>query len=492
VSGNGGSAGLRDRRQFLVASAGVLSALAAPGIGRAQTAETADEPVAWSFHSRPDLAPPTITVSTAAPTVAPGYVFVAPFEGAGQHGPLIVDDAGEPVWFKPLTTKLAHNFRVQRLEGEPVLTWWEGKAVNGFFEGECVIADSSYRVVKRLAGANGLHPEVHEFLITSRNSALISSNNLVASDLSSYGGPVNGTIVEGVVQEIDIASGEVLFEWHSLDHISPDESYVAADTASVWDYVHLNSIGVDQDGNLLVSCRHTWAVYKIERTSGAIMWRLGGKKSDFELGPGAAFSYQHDARGHPGGVVSIFDDGAYSTTVVVESSSRAILLALDLDAMTAQLAEAFQNPHGSLSFALGNMQLQEHGGPFVNWGTTPEVTEFAPDGTVLFDAEFTGGAISYRGFRDVWVGDPIGQPTLATSGNSDGTLDVYMSWNGATNVSHWQVLGGAGPARLRILKTSPRTGFETVVRLASPPGNVAAIALDSGGNELGRSQTLPT
>ncbi|HUK44095.1 MAG TPA: arylsulfotransferase family protein [Gaiellaceae bacterium] len=477
-----------DRRGFVAASAGLLAALAVPRLGSAEAQEP-DEPFAWSFRSRPDLAPPTITVETAAPTVAPGYMFLAPFQGPGQHGPLIVDDAGRPVWFKPLESELAHNFRVQKLGGQPVLTWWEGKAVNGFYEGECVIADGSYRIVNRLAGANGLHPEVHEFVITSRDTALISANDFVPADLSAYGGPANGTMVEGVVLEIDISSGEVLLEWHSLHHIAPDESYVAADAATVWDYLHLNSIGVDQDDNLLVSCRHTWAVYKLHRESGEIIWRLGGKNNDFQLGPGASFAYQHDARGHPGGVLSIFDDGAYSTTVSVESITRAILLVLDVDAMTAELAQAFPNPRGSLSWALGNMQLQEHGGPFVSWGTTPEITEFAPDGSVVFDAQFTGGAISYRGFRDVWVGSPAEPPAVFTSGNADGTLEVCMSWNGATKVSHWQVLGGSDPSHLHVLRTVPRAGFETVVQLPAPVESVGAAALDTDGNVLGRSPT---
>lgn len=482
------TAGTRSRREFLLASAGALGAVLVPAVARAARTETRAAGATRRFHTRPDLRPPGITVATAAPTVAPGYVFVAPFAGTGQNGPLILDNAGEPVWFLPFPTLTVHNFRVQQLEGKPVLTWWEGQTVNGFFEGDCVIADTSYTVVRRLTGANGLRPEVHEFLITARNTALITSNNFLPADLTAVGGPADATLIESVFQEIDIATGAVLLEWHSEDHVPLDESYFPA--SATWDYFHLNSVDVDHDGNLLISSRYTSTVYKLDRQSGEIIWRLGGKRSDFELEPGASFAFQHDARGHPGGLVSIFDDGADSPTNAIESTSRAIVLALDTDAMTARLVRAIPNPHGALTIALGNNQLLGTGGAFVGWGTTPEFSEFGPEGKLLFDAALAGGAMSYRAFRQPWSGNPGGRPDIALSGGAGGTLEVFASWNGATNVSHWQVLGGTRPGSLRPLRTVPRTGFETGVSLSNWPGYVAVVALDASGGELGRSSAI--
>lgn len=463
--------------------------LLAPAAGAKADTPLPDTVAAHRFYTRPDLQPPTISVTTATPTMAKGYAFVAPFTGPGQHGALIVDDDGQPVWFRPSPTLRVHDFRVQKLGGKPVLTWWEGQPnADGYFQGDCVIADTSYRILRRLT--TSFITEEHEFLLTSRNTALISAINIVPTDLSAYGASLTGNLIEGVFQEIDLATGKVLLEWHSSDHVGPDESYIPA--TDTWDYFHLNSIGVAQDGNLLLSARHTSGVYKLDRHSGAVIWHLGGKKNDFDLGPGATFAYQHDARGHPGGLVSIFDDGASTTADAIEPTSRAIVVALDETAMTARLVQEIPNPHGSLTTAMGNMQLLPDGGWFVGWGTTPEVSEFSPSGELRFDASFVGGAFSYRAYRHAWKGRPTRQPDIAASGNTDGTLDVFASWNGATEVSHWRFLGGTNASTLRTLRTRPRSGFETRIRLDAPLPFVAAEALDAQGRTIGRSGTIHT
>jgi Arylsulfotransferase (ASST) len=472
------------RHDFLALAGGGLAALVLPGAVRA--AGTPGGTGTAGYYTRPDLRPPLIEVATSGPGVDSGLIFLAPFAGPSQYGPLIVDNAGEPVWFRPSATLSSHNFRVQRLHGKPVLTWWEGELnENGFYEGECVIVNTSYQVLKRLE--TGYITEEHEFVITSRNTALISAINPVPMDLSPYGGGPGGTLIEGVVQEIDIGTGKVLLTWHGADHVTPDESYIGA--TSVWDYLHLNSIGVDTDGNLLVSARHTSAVYKIDRTSGEVIWRLGGKKSDFTLGPGAAFAFQHDARGHRSGLVSIFDDGAYSPASAIESTSRAIVLSLDTHAMTATLVRAMPNPHGSLATLMGNAQLLSDGGWFVGWGGLPEYSEFSPMGELRYDASLTDGGFSYRAFRNAWKASPTTRPNVAASGNADGTTDVFASWNGATEVSHWRFFGGPARNALRPLRTVPRSGFETSVRLAKPPAYVAVDALDTNGHTLATSPT---
>jgi hypothetical protein len=473
------------RRDFLVLAGGGLAALVAPDAVRATG--TPGGTGTARYYTRPDLTPPLIEVATSEPGAAAGAIFLAPFTGPSQHGPLIVDKAGEPIWFRPSATLTSHNLRPQTLHGKPVLTWWEGKLnEDGYFEGDCVIMDTSYRVLERLRTA--YITEEHEFLITSRNTALISAINPIPRDLSPYGGGPDDTLIEGVFQEVDIDSGKVLLTWHSADHVTPDESYIGV--TSGWDYFHLNSIGVDTDGNLLLSARHTSAVYKIDRRSGEVIWRLGGKKSDFKLGPGAAFAFQHDARARGSGLVSIFDDGAYSASDAVESTSRAIVLSLDTQAMTATLVQAMPNPHGSLTTFMGNAQLLPDGGWFVGWGNVPEVTEFSPAGEVRYDASFVDGGFSYRAFRKSWKASPTARPNIAASGNTDGSTDLYASWNGATEVSHWRFLGGAARNALRPLGTVPRAGFETSLHLAKVPIYVAAAALRADGHTLGTSRTI--
>lgn len=479
------------RGRFLAAAGSLLAALALPA--RRAAADVAPSPGAVrAFVSRPDFAPPVVQVRTVLPDAGPGYVLLAPATGPSQLGPLIVDATGEPVWFRPLPTfgrLVAQNFRVQEYRGEPVLTWWEGTYANGFGQGTYRILDATYREIVQVSAGNGLSGDLHEFLVTASGSALIGAYNSVPADLSAYGGAVDGQLLEGVVQEIDIASGAVLFEWHSGDHVPISESYLPQ-TAGLWDYFHLNSIDVADDGNLLVSARHTSTVYKVDRGSGRIVWRLGGMRSDFALGDGASFAYQHDARDHGDGVISIFDDGAYSPESAIEAASRAIVLQLDTDAMTAELTRANANPGGVVSFAEGNAQLLDDGGMFVGWGTNPEMSEFAADGTLRFDAFLPGGGTSYRAFRAPWKGTPVGPPNLAAHPNGDGSTQLYVSWNGATETSHWQIHGGDTRAALRPLQTVARAGFETSIRLERPYPFLAAVALDERRRTLASSRVI--
>ena len=235
------------------------------------------------------------------------------------------------------------------------------------------------------------------------------------ADLSSIGGPVAGQLVVGVVQEIDIPSGKVLFQWRSDDHVPLTETNMPQVTAAGnVDYFHLNSVGVDLDGDLLISARHTDAIYKVDRKSGQIKWRLGGKSSDFKLGPGATFHYQHDVRRHADGTLTIFDNGAAVPGAPgVEPFSRPLRLALNMKTMTASLVGQYLPPQGRSTWAMGNVQQLPGGGAFVGWGTFGAFTEFTAAGTVCFDASFGDGSVTYRAFRFPWVGRPTGRPAIA-------------------------------------------------------------------------------
>ncbi len=225
---------------------------------------------------------------------------------------MIVDERGQVVWFRPLRDErtFARDLKGQNYRGEPVLTWWEGFL--GGQQNECVIVDSSYRELTRFRAGNGYSGDHHEFLITPQDTALIVIYDSVRRDLSSIGGPTSDVVWQGIVQELDIETGEVIFEWRSLDHVGLDETYAEPhnDALPGIDYFHINSIDIDRDGNLLICARETFAAYKLDRKTGEVIWRLGGKKSDFEMGPGTPFAYQHDARRQRDGTITIFDNGA--------------------------------------------------------------------------------------------------------------------------------------------------------------------------------------
>ena len=177
------------------------------------------------FHTRPDLRPLVLTATRGQGALAPGMLFMAPATPDSQRGPLITDDDGQPVWFNPTTPISTENFRVAVYRGQPVLTWWEGTDPGGLGRGTHVIADARYRVVGRVSAGNGMPSDLHEFLVTSSGTALVTSWETVTRDLRAFRGPAKGKVVGGVVQELELPSGRVLFEWHSLDHVALDESY---------------------------------------------------------------------------------------------------------------------------------------------------------------------------------------------------------------------------------------------------------------------------
>jgi hypothetical protein len=445
---------------------------------------TAGSGYVHAFRSRPDLQPPTVDVVIQAQNTAPGYIFVAPKKGAGQDGPMILDNSGQPVWFHPLQKEdgIAMDFKVQRYRGEPVLTFWEGKVVGGHGLGEYVIADSSYRELRRVRAGNGYHGDHHEFLITPQETALITIFNPVPTDLSSVGGPKDGMVLDGIAQEVDIESGEVLFEWHSLDHVELDETFFKA-----FDYFHINSIDVDHDSNLLISARNTSTVYKIERKSGEVIWRLGGKKSSFEMGPGTRTRYQHDARRQPDGTITIFDNG----NLKFDEQSYGLVLEADEDNMNATLVHEYPHPQGRLVGTQGSVQVLPNGNVFIGWGSGPLFSEFSREGELLFDARLPPEDESYRAFRFPWSGQPSDDPAISVEAGSGDKAKLYASWNGATEVASWQVLAGPNPERLKPVGSSfPKEGFETAITVRSGEPYVGVEAKDSSGRVLGTSRAV--
>jgi outer membrane protein assembly factor BamB len=298
--------------------------------------------------------------------------------------------------------------------------------------------------------------------------------------------PTPWQIMDCAVQEIDIASGRLLFEWRAADHIDLAESMIDPPTASgqVFDYIHANSIDRLAGGDLVVSARNTSAIYRIDRTTGAIVWRLGGKRSDFAMGPGTTFGWQHDARMQSDGTLTVFDDQA------APGQSRAIVLRLDETAKTATLERAYSRPVGLLATSQGNMQLLPNGNVLVGWGSQPYVSEFSPDGTLLYDATFPAAIQSYRDFRWPWVGRPTDSPAIAVDPQADGSIIVFASWNGATEVASWEVVAGADPSGLRPVGSAARSGFETTIPARTPGPLVAARARDSDGRLLGSSPSI--
>jgi hypothetical protein len=414
-------------------------------------------------------------------------VFLAPKKDVDQAGPLILDARGHVVWFDPLSTHGVTDFRVQTYRGKPVLTWWQGQSDKGIGNGHYVILDDRYRQIATVRAGNGLEGDIHEFLITPENTALITVYREIPYDLTRWGGAKEGALDEGVVQEIDIATGLVLFEWHSADHVDPSESYesLPKDTSTAWDYFHVNAIDPDGSGRLLVSARNVHTVYAIRKSDGKVVWRLGGKRTDFRMGPGTRFAWQHDARWQPDGAIRLFDNAAADPGD--KARSKVLVLRVDDGRRTAGLVRSYVHSPPLLSTSQGNAQLLPDGHIFVGWGSKPFATEFDRGGKTVFDLRFGVGRVdSYRAFRFPWRGLPTTRPAVALRPAGDRTT-VYASWNGATEVARWRVLAGPDAEHLSPVATVAKDGFETHVTVSSAAETFAVEALAVDGSVLRRS-----
>ncbi len=457
----------------------------------------------YSYVSEPGLHPPKLRtdIATAANKLAPGYIFMANFYDlnyppmVGQSGPLILDNNLQPVWFKPLPTSVvAGNLSLQSYHGKPVLAWWQGVITNtGATEkGEYVISDQHYRTIATLHATDGWVPTLHEIVIRGDN-AWVTANKNIPRDLSKYGGAYNGALIDSAVQEYNLKTGKLVYNWDALDHIPLDDSQASLPTNGFpWDAYHVNSINVPGDGTFVTSMRNTWAAYKVNIASGKPEWVLGGRHSTFKFGKGAQFQWQHHVSVYPGStLVTVFDDHCCQITgggtyVPADGPSRGLVLRLNPSTHTASLAD--QYTHGSQFDAeyMGNIQPLPNGNEFVGWGSAPYMSEFNVGGQMLMDVVLPHPDLSYRAMREPWIGVPL-TPPHAAARQQGGRTTVFVSWNGATELASWRVLGRSGTGKLTVVGAAAKSGFETSIPVMQGATTFKVQALDRSGRVIGES-----
>ncbi|HZL55105.1 MAG TPA: arylsulfotransferase family protein [Solirubrobacteraceae bacterium] len=443
------------------------------------------------YRSAPTLTPSTVHVTTPPRTGASaGDFFLAPYQGSGSPGPMIVDQTGSLVWFHALPPgESATNFEPQTYGGHTVLTWWQGRILKlGFGQGSDVIYSTSYRPIRRVRAGNGYSADLHQFTLTPQGTAWLDAFDPVELDLTSLGGSAHAVVNDSIVQEVDVKTGLVMWEWHALGHIPlRDSEAPMPHTSGNWDYVHVNSIDPGPDG-LLLSARNTWTIYNVDMHTGAFIWRIGGKYPGFKRGPGTSFYWQHDARWQPGGLVSIFDNGSSPPH---EKQSRGLVLRPDTATHTVTLVKQFTNPNSTLlASSQGDMLNLPGGNWLMGYGGLPNFTEYDPSGHVLFDATLGTNVQDFRTFVAPWSAQPPTVPQVAAQSAGAGQVTVEASWNGATTVSAWKVLAGAGASSLSAVATVPKAGFETTTTIHTTEPEVAVAALDSSGRTLASSPTV--
>jgi hypothetical protein len=404
ISSSAPRSGLQSRLQMLIGAVAIA-------VGAAVIALTA----ASSALAVTPTSPPPVTILTSSPFVAQGGdFFISPFGDSSTYanGPEIVDAQGNVVWFKAVPAgEEASDFRVQTYDGQPVLTWWQGTGLGGLSAGTDYIYNEHFQQIAAVNAGNGLSADGHEFLITPWNTALILSYTTTTANLTSIGGPADQTVINGVVQEIDIATGRVLFQWNSEDHVpfSQSEQPLPASASTPWDWFHINAVKLDTDGNLLIDARDTWTTYKVNRFNGSIIWQLGGKDSSFALkaapgqvldSAGEIFAWQHDPQALGNDVYTFFDNESSGTPVL--PYSRAITVKLDPWDHVATLVASDNQPEGLSAPSQGNAQTTPDGNLVVGWGSLPYFSEFSPSGKLLFNAEFPAGVNTYRAYQFPW------------------------------------------------------------------------------------------
>lgn len=389
-----------------LAAASVITGLAAP-----------------SASAITPTSPPPLNVLSQQPgSLGNDDLFLTPTGDTSTYanGPEILSPAGNVVWFDALPAgETASDFRAQRYDGKPVLTFWAGTGLGGLSQGTDYIYNDRYQQIATVQAGNGLSADGHEFLITPWNTALILAYQKSTANLTAIGGPADQTVINGIVQEIDIRTGKVLFQWNSADHVpySESEQPLPASAGTPWDWFHANAVKLDSGGDLLINARNTWTTYDVDPHSGATVWQLGGKDSSFRLqaAPGQTlndagdiFAWQHDPESLGGGVYSFFDNeaaGRFNLGVDVSSEfpvSRVVKVRLDLRDHTATLLQSLDQPEGLEASSQGDGQPLPGGGTFTGWGNLPYVSEFGGDGRLLFEAQFPTGVNSYRAYLLPW------------------------------------------------------------------------------------------
>jgi hypothetical protein len=382
-------------------------------------------PASASASAASSLKPPPVTVLTDHGGARGGDLFVSPYGDAGTYAngtEILSPDGKKVVWFHPVPAgQEASDFRVQRYRGQPVLTWWQGTGLGGLASGADYIYNSHYQQIAEVKAGNGYSPDGHEFLITPWGTALILAYTTATANLTSIGGPADQTVIDGIVQEVDIHTGKVLFQWNSADHVpyAQSEQPLPDSASTPWDWFHINAVKLDGQGGLLIDARDTWTTYDVSRRTGRINWQLGGKASSFaeRAAPGQVlndagriFAWQHDPEPLGNGRYTFFDNESAGTANTGSGAltnlpySRIDTVQLNVRTHTATLVKTVNQPENLSAPSQGNGQTLPSGDLVVGWGSLPYVSEFSRSGSLLFNLQFPAGVNTYRAYRFPWKG----------------------------------------------------------------------------------------
>lgn len=410
----------------------------------------------------------TTTVTVPPQNTSDGYIFVAPpgLFYPGQSAVMILEESGEPVYIKIIENgPFVGDFKVQTVNSANYLTYHVGTLPGGYTFGINFVLDQSYNPVDTWTIDNGFGADLHDFVLLDNGNAIVMAYDLIDYDLSPWGGPVDGTLVDILLQEQD-PNKNVVFEWRASEHLPIEDTHHILNTTEPVDFLHTNAIEVDFDGNWLLSHRHFSEVTKISRQTGDVIWRLGGRSNEFTFTNDIGFWLQHDIRRLDNGNITIFDNGNFH----IPAHSRAIEYAIDEVAKIVTRVWSYPEDGSEYSDAMANFQRLANGNSFIGWGTQPKASEVLADGTLAYNLQL--GVINYRAYRFPWSSIPAHSPRAVIQYDADPTaVTIYTSWNGATDITGYEVYAGQTLGTMSLVTTASKTSFETTININGLPAD---------------------
>ncbi|MDH3215764.1 MAG: aryl-sulfate sulfotransferase [Candidatus Krumholzibacteria bacterium] len=436
-----------------------------------------DVPLQRAYGSANDYRLPTdFPQTTVAVSDDPGdgFVFVSNINfgpGSDAVSPylMILDNTGFPIFFRKMSAR-SFDFKKQP---NGLLTYNH--------TGTFYAMDNTYTVVDSFKAGNGyLAIDLHDFLLLPNGHALFMIYDAQPVDMSQIveGGDPEAIVVGLVIQELD-QSKNVVFQWRSWDHMEITESTLEGIlTRPTVDYVHGNAVDVDLDGHILLSSRHLDEITKINRQTGEIIWRMGGKKNEFTLvNDDTWFSRQHDIRRLPNGNITMYDNGWFQDP----PQSRAVEYTVDEVTKTTTLVWEYREP-GTFGSAMGSARRLPGGNTLIGWGsTTPAVSEARPDGTKAFEMAFPPGTFSYRAFRFPWQG-VAAKPYLWAITESQ-TLSLHFMKFGDDDVETYNIYRGDSPAPTTLMGSTPQNSMVIRDFVGGETLYFRVTSVDGQGNE---------
>ncbi|MCK9280191.1 MAG: aryl-sulfate sulfotransferase [Melioribacteraceae bacterium] len=334
-----------------------------------------------------------LTVSTAAPNI--GYYY------------MIIDNNGNPIFYDK-TEEGSENFHLLPngntvINEELTLHGWAGGSESNY-----LILDSNFTHIDTYQMKNGYMADSHEFLMLPNGHVIMNCYDLQPVDLSNdvEGGKPNAMVAGSIMQELD-NDKNVVFQWRSWDHFNYLDTYFNT-TLAAFDPIHINSIELTIEGNLLISSRNLNEITKINRQTGEIIWRLGGKNNQFtfigedETNKPLYFSRTHDVRQLPNGNITVFDNGMDRRSA---KFSRAVEYKIDEINKTAELVFEYRHVPDIYAQFQGSFRRLPNGNMFIGWGSasgsgSPAFSEITPDKKVVSEMTWQpAGLVSYRALK---------------------------------------------------------------------------------------------